>query len=114
MRDYYAQNKGRIKASNEAYRRAHRQERAEREAAQRAELRQWFNELKSKPCTDCKHSFPPFCMDWDHLYGKEYDVSYIVSRLRSKEMILREIAKCELVCSNCHRIRTHNRRAAQE
>jgi predicted HNH restriction endonuclease len=26
------------------------------------------------------------------------------------EQVLRELEKCELVCSNCHRIRTHRRR----
>lgn len=111
MRDYYTQNKERIKAVNAAYRRAHRVDRAEHEAKQRKELRQWLDNLKSAPCTDCNRSFPPICMDWDHVRGKRSDVSYLVSRLRPKDVILREIAKCELVCSNCHRIRTHKRRA---
>lgn len=48
-------------------------------------------------------------MQWDHLPGavKLGDVSTL--RGRSKQKILDEIAKCELVCSNCHVLRTFRR-----
>jgi hypothetical protein len=48
-------------------------------------------------------------MQWDHLPGsmKIADVSGM--GLYSKEEILAEIAKCELVCTNCHTIRTGTR-----
>ena len=64
--------------------------------------------LKSKPCTDCRQKFHPACMDFDHLYGKEQAISMI--RGRSIEKILKEISKCELVCANCHRLRTFKRK----
>lgn len=74
---------------------------------QRQRRREWMDELKSGPCADCGHTFPPVCMDFDHLGD---DKTQIVSRLvygnASKARVLAEIAKCELVCSNCHRIRT--------
>jgi hypothetical protein len=61
--------------------------------------------LKSKPCTDCGHKFPACCMDFDHVRGKKlWNVSGGGNRKWST--ILKEIAKCELVCANCHRIRT--------
>jgi hypothetical protein len=58
---------------------------------------------------DCGHTFPPECMDWDHVRGKK---RYMVSSspLPSRATYLSEIAKCDLVCSNCHRIRTQRRR----
>lgn len=73
----------------------------------RARRREWLNALKSGPCADCGQTFPPVCMDFDHLGD---DKTQIVSRLvyanASKATVLAEIAKCDLVCSNCHRIRT--------
>lgn len=71
-----------------------------------------INNLKSVPCADCKNSFDPICMDFDHLDGKdkEYNVSRMVSETHSLTNILNEIAKCEVVCSNCHRLRTLHRR----
>lgn len=36
----------------------------------RKEIHEWFDELKRKPCTDCGLTFPPICMDFDHLDGE--------------------------------------------
>lgn len=46
-------------------------------------------------------------MDFDHRPGtiKVADVS-VLARSSTKERTLDEIAKCDLVCANCHRIRT--------
>jgi hypothetical protein len=66
------------------------------------------NELKSGPCIDCGLSFHPAAMDFDHLGDKLGNVSRLINRA-SWARIEQEIAKCDLVCSNCHRIRTYNR-----
>lgn len=63
--------------------------------------------LKNKPCQDCGGSFHPAVMQWDHTRDKFRDISKMV--LYSKEKILKEIAKCELVCANCHAMRTFKR-----
>lgn len=73
------------------------------------EKRNWFNELKSAPCQDCNTTYPPYVMDFDHVRGKKL-FGVTSSHHRSKKQILEEVAKCELVCANCHRIRTQNRR----
>lgn len=72
------------------------------------ERRGWLKDLKSGPCVDCGRSFPPECMDFDHRKRaqKTFNVSTGLHRSRPKEVILDEIAKCDLVCANCHRIRT--------
>ena len=59
------------------------------------------------PCTDCDETFPAYVMQWDHLPGREKvdDVGSMVGR-RRRDVILAEIAKCELVCANCHVMRT--------
>jgi hypothetical protein len=71
----------------------------------------WIASLKTGPCVDCKNSYPPCVMDFDHLNNKEFNISTARACGYGKAKILKEISKCELVCSNCHRIRTHNRYA---
>jgi len=52
-------------------------------------------------------------MDFDHVRGRKHkNVMELVPTL-SKKKIDEEIAKCEVVCSNCHRIRTHMRKIAK-
>ena len=71
------------------------------------EEREWFHALKNAPCKDCEEMFPPCCMDFDHVRGeKKYLVSQMMVKKMAKETILAEIAKCDLICANCHRIRT--------
>jgi len=76
----------------------------------RQELTEFINELKNVPCADCGHSYPPYVMDFDHVRGeKKYNVTSMKGRSASKRAILEEVAKCEVVCANCHRIRTWNK-----
>lgn len=73
--------------------------------------RLWLLSLKTgRPCTDCGKIFPPQVMQWDHLPGnlKLGNISTGL-RDRSRQEILDEIAKCELVCANCHALRTFQR-----
>lgn len=73
------------------------------------EYKEWYDSLKNKPCKDCGNSYPPYVMDFDHLRDKDFSLSTTLRYSWGKKRILKEIEKCELVCSNCHRIRTHNR-----
>lgn len=59
------------------------------------------------PCADCGETFPPWVMHWDHLPGylKINEISSMVGSHR-RALILDELAKCELVCANCHVMRT--------
>lgn len=70
----------------------------------------WVASLKQGPCKDCKHTFRSCCMDFDHLGDKMMGIGRMASQ-SSHEAILAEIAKCDLICACCHRIRTYNRRA---
>lgn len=67
---------------------------------------------KDNPCADCGNRYHQECMDFDHLHDKIDNVSVLVYRDVPMEMMLAEIAKCELVCANCHRTRTRLRREA--
>lgn len=65
---------------------------------------------QNTPCADCGESYPYWVMDFDHLEDKSFNISQMVRNQGcSMELLEKEIAKCEIVCSNCHRTRTHFR-----
>lgn len=88
-----------------------RQSWAEKRAAQRAHLLALVNDLKNAPCVDCGVRYPPYVMDFDHRdpNTKYRTVSQLLSH-GSERRVVEEIDKCDLVCSNCHRERTHGSR----
>ena len=66
--------------------------------------------LKEKtPCKDCGLKYPYYVMDFDHVNG---DKHFSLARARAYDgaKVAAEIRKCEIVCANCHRERTHSRR----
>lgn len=89
----------------------------------RKNFKRWKNKLqaeidqiKSVPCMDCGKTYAPIAMDFDHRNGKIKIAGIsdmICGYTASREKIMAEIAKCDIVCAICHRIRTHNRRVAQ-
>lgn len=76
----------------------------------KARLRTFFREQKRWPCTDCGEKYPPCVMDFDHT-GDDKVVSpgRMVTLGWGESKMLKELDKCELVCANCHRIRTSQR-----
>ncbi|GAA1936604.1 hypothetical protein GCM10009775_30640 [Microbacterium aoyamense] len=88
-----------------------------------AKRRSWLDEQKAHPCHDCGTRYPAVVMDFDHLPGqaKAASVTAMVTcmaraqlpdgttRVYSLDEIAQEIAKCELVCANCHRLRSASR-----
>lgn len=68
-----------------------------------------------KRCADCKKHYPHYVLDLDHVYGIKVDgLARFTSTARSAISMLKEISKCEVVCANCHRERTHQRRAGSD
>lgn len=59
-------------------------------------------------CVDCGIT-NHIMLDFDHLRDKKYNVSRMIHDGFSWKAILKEIEKCEVVCANCHRLRTHYR-----
>ena len=72
-------------------------------------LKEYVNGIKANtPCTDCHVQYPYYVMDFDHLRDKTALIKKFV-RDNNKSGLEIEIKKCELVCANCHRIRTNQR-----
>jgi hypothetical protein len=64
-----------------------------------------IQEAKMKPCKRCKKRYPYFVMDLHHARGeKEFMLSKARRRNMSVEKVKAEIAKCDVLCANCHRI----------
>lgn len=72
-----------------------------------AERRAFLRKVKDVPCADCGKVFHHAAMEFDHLPGTEK--CFIISQrylMVNLEKLKAEIAKCVIVCSNCHHIRT--------
>jgi hypothetical protein len=102
---HYQANKDKLKARAKAY-----------TTRQRLLLRRYVIEAKQQPCIICKLSFPPCVMDFHHRAGekKENDVATMVNRGVSLATLQREIAKCDIICSNCHRIKHDTTRTGEK
>lgn len=76
-----------------------------------SEQRASIAELRNQPCADCGGIFPPYVMEFDHRSGveKKTNIADMPKRYYSKRLLAAELAKCDLVCANCHRARTHHR-----
>ena len=67
-----------------------------------------WNLFKVSKCFDCGER-NPIVLEFDHLGDKFLAVSNMVSRNYGLDSIRAEIAKCDIVCANCHKIRTSER-----
>jgi hypothetical protein len=86
------------------------------ERQKRKKIENFVNSLKNNQiCIDCKLPHPYWRLDFDH--REESNKSNTISRLKlskmSKERILKEMEKCDLVCARCHRLRTWHRQRAK-
>lgn len=99
------------KAYDAAYHGGRREIRMAQKRVRIAQLVAWMRALKDRPCADCGGRFHPAAMAFDHLPGmpKRLDIATLVLK-GSVGLARTEIAKCEVVCANCHAVRTFDRR----
>lgn len=97
------------RAYNVAYYATHRAEEIERVTRRQQAALAWLRELRQVPCMDCGGVFPPHVMDFDHRdpKTKAFNIMSARAMLKSRDVLLAEIEKCDIVCANCHRIRTY-------
>ena len=76
-------------------------------------IRGFVLEFKKKgSCADCglKGKEYPEVLDFDHLRDKKFNISAFKRSTSGFLKVKEEMSKCELVCANCHRIRTVKRK----
>lgn len=79
--------------------------RSEARAVRQERNRDWIvNYLKEHPCVDCGED-DIVVLEFDHQRDKVANVSSL-HNYSSLQRIIEEVAKCEVVCSNCHARRT--------
>lgn len=71
---------------------------------QRRRLKSILLEAKSVPCGGCGGIFHPWVMEFDHRDAslKIANVGNLAGRGCTDERLRAEIAKCDVVCANCH------------
>lgn len=68
---------------------------------------EYIRQCKDVPCAECGTRYEHYQMEFDHIGPKLICVSSMTSA--SWKQIYEEIAKCEVVCANCHASRTWHR-----
>ena len=76
-------------------------------------FRNFLNEQKEKACFDCKKKYPIECMQFDHVRGQKL---YNIGTMMNKSFVAlkKEMKKCDLLCSNCHAVRTKRRKKKEQ
>jgi len=70
-------------------------------------VKMWIANYKiERGCMDCGYKKHHSALDFDHVKGKK---KILIALAKSISQAKKEIKKCEIVCSNCHRIRTYKR-----
>ena len=64
---------------------------------------------QGKRCVDCREDYPYWMLEFDHLPGHEklFTIGGRRARDFTIQQLIDEIAKCDIVCSNCHKNRTY-------
>ena len=94
---------------NRNYYSTHRAAEIERVRIRQAATLEFLRDIRRRPCTDCDRTFPPYVMDFDHRdpLAKSFNLTNSRAMLMTRSALLAEIAKCDVVCSNCHAERTY-------
>ena len=104
-------DRARQREAEQKWYRENRQRVFDKKNRKKARLRELIRQTKRQPCADCGVSYPYYVMDFDHVSGeKVMIISKLVNR-GATALLMKELEKCEVVCANCHRIRTWQRRA---
>jgi len=92
----------------------HKEEHAQRVKDNRYRVKQETREyawdyLSTHPCIECGES-DPTVLEFDHIHGKDKDIAVLVGQGYSIKAVMKEIAKCQVLCANCHRRKTAKER----
>ena len=93
---------------NVAYYAKNREAETERVTRRQQATLAWLRDIRRVPCMDCGRSFPPHAMDFDHRdpKTKSFSLASLNVYLKNRAVLETEMTKCDVICGNCHRIRT--------
>jgi hypothetical protein len=77
-----------------------------RKKGNQSKNRAYIRKIKDVPCMDCGISYPYYVMDLDHRDPTTKYKSLGEMQKHPHDIVILEVAKCDVVCSNCHRERT--------
>lgn len=92
---------------NKTYYQAHLEYHRRYRQRQLAETKRFIIAHKSRPCFDCGCEYPWYVMEFDHVRGRK---QHKINQGLGWVALQKEIAKCDVVCANCHAVRTYKRR----
>ena len=75
----------------------------------RIDIKEWlFDYLSQNPCIDCGES-DPMRLEFDHRGDKKFVIGKsLVGKSKSLADVQAEVAKCDVRCANCHKVKTHS------
>jgi len=68
-----------------------------------------YEYLASHPCSMCGEA-DPVVLEFDHIKGKEEEISRLITNGASIDRLEKEMKRCQVLCSNCHRCKTSKER----
>ena len=84
----------------------HREQSREARRRRRREVRAFLDDyLRSHACAECGEA-DPIVLEFDHVGAKRGHVAVLAGGGISMRGIKRELVNCEVVCVNCHRVRS--------
>ncbi len=90
----------------------HRAQTRAARARRRREARTFIDEyLRLHNCADCGEE-DSLVLEFDHVGEKRAHVSVLMHEGASERRLMRELTNCDVVCVNCHRVRTAERRGS--
>lgn len=79
-----------------------------RNKAGREKFIEYARSLKEVPCMDCGIAYPYYVMQFDHRNPADKTAGMDkIMKSGSYDKLDAEVAKCDVVCANCHMERTH-------
>ena len=98
------------RAAQQAYYQRNKDKIARATKDRRMLIIRYIQEYKqNKGCFDCGIMYPYWILDFDHCRGTKVSDITAMTRTHSFDDVKLEMEKCDVVCANCHRDRTHDR-----
>ena len=93
-----------LRAYRKKWYRNNKEKQKTRKKERTREIREWWYSFKSTLQCSCGESHVA-CIELHHREKKSFELSYAIKNGYSREKIMEEVSKCEVLCANCHRKR---------